>query len=73
MSQGTGRIPTMARFIVSPEKVVGLSPLLTAQLWLRTTWIRRGVIASLGKVDSGFWDTLPSRFQFLLGALAARH
>jgi len=27
-------------------------------LWLRTTWIRRGVIASFGKIDAGFRGTL---------------
>lgn len=58
VTQGTARIPPMTRFIVSTEEVVGLGPLLTAQLWLRTTWIRRGVIASFGKVDSGFHGTL---------------
>ncbi len=55
---GLARIPPMKRFIVSTEEVVDLGNLLTAQLWLRTTWIRRGVVASFGKVDSGFRGTL---------------
>jgi len=58
VTQGSVKIPSMTRFIVSTEEVVGLSPLMAAQLWLRTTWIRRGVIASFGKVDSGFKGTL---------------
>jgi dCTP deaminase len=58
VDQGTSKIPPLARFIVSTEEVVRLGPHLTAQLWLRTTWIRRGVIASFGKVDSGFRGTL---------------
>jgi len=58
VTKGAAKIPPMTRFIVSTEEVVGLGPLFTAQLWLRTTWIRRGVIASFGKVDSGFRGTL---------------
>ncbi len=58
VTKGTVSIPPMTRFIVSTEEVVDLGPLLTAQLWLRTTWIRRGVVASFGKVDSGFRGTL---------------
>jgi len=58
VTQDTAKIPPMTRFIVSTEEVVGLGPLLTAQLWLRTSWIRKGIIASFGKVDSGFRGTL---------------
>src|SRR6267143_971242 len=35
-----------------------LGPDITAQLWLRTTWARKGVLASFGKVDAGFRGTL---------------
>lgn len=58
VTQGTVKIPPMTRFIVSTEEVVDLGAMLTAQLWLRTSWIRKGVIASFGKVDSGFRGTL---------------
>ena len=58
VTKGTIMIPPMTRFIVSTEEVVDLGAMLTAQLWLRTSWIRKGVIASFGKVDSGFRGTL---------------
>ncbi len=58
VSQGSVKIPPMTRFIVSTEEVIDLGAMLTAQLWLRTSWIRKGVIASFGKVDSGFRGTL---------------
>ena len=29
-----------------------------AQLWLRTTWIRRGIMGAFGKIDAGFEGTL---------------
>lgn len=58
VTHGTAKIPPMTRFIVSTEELVDLGGMLTAQLWLRTSWIRKGIIASFGKVDSGFRGTL---------------
>jgi dCTP deaminase len=31
---------------------------MCAQLWLRTTWIRKGIIGAFGKIDAGFEGTL---------------
>ena len=55
---GTAKIPPLTRFAVSTVEVVELGEDITAQLWLRTTWARRGVLASFGKVDAGFRGTL---------------
>jgi dCTP deaminase len=56
--EGMARVPPLSRFAVSTAEVVEFGPTVTASLWLRTTWIRRGVIASFGKVDAGFRGTL---------------
>src|SRR5213593_4015734 len=56
--QGTAKVPPQTRFAVSTLEVVELGPDITAQLWLRTTWARQGVLASFGKVDAGFRGTL---------------
>jgi len=56
--QGTAKVPPQTRFAVSTLEVVELGPDVTAQLWLRTTWARQGVLASFGKVDAGFRGTL---------------
>jgi dCTP deaminase len=56
--QGIAKVPPRTRFAVSTLEVVDLGPDITAQLWLRTTWARRGVLASFGKVDAGFRGTL---------------
>ena len=55
---GTAKVPPQGRFAVSTAEVVELGPDVTAQLWLRTTWARRGVLAAFGKVDAGFRGTL---------------
>ena len=44
--EGTARVPPGARFAVSTQERVRLGPGLAGQLWLRTTWARRGVLAS---------------------------
>ncbi len=56
--EGTAKVPPQTRFAVSTLEVVDLGPDITAQLWLRTTWARQGVLASFGKVDAGFRGTL---------------
>ena len=65
VSSGVAHVPPHVRFAVSTVETVDLGPTVTGSLWLRTTWIRRGVIASFGKVDAGFRGTLT------LGALNA--
>ena len=54
VAEGTARVPPGARFAVSTQERVRLGPGLAGQLWLRTTWARRGVLASFGRVDAGF-------------------
>jgi dCTP deaminase len=57
-SEGIITIPPMTQFFVSTVEYLGLPEDICAQLWLRTTWIRKGIIAGLGKVDAGFEGTL---------------
>ncbi len=56
--EGVARVPAMTRFAVSTKETVTLGPRLVAQIWLRTTWARRGVLASFGMIDAGFSGTL---------------
>ena len=51
-------VPPQARFAVGTREVVGCGPGVAAELWLRTTWARRGVLASFGMIDSGFRGAL---------------
>jgi dCTP deaminase len=55
---GTAIVPPMTRFMVSTTERVRLGPDMAAQLWLRTSWARRGVLASFGRIDAGFDGTL---------------
>jgi len=55
---GVAKIPPTTRFAVSTRESVRLGRHVAGQIWLRTTWARRGVIASFGMIDAGFSGTL---------------
>jgi len=52
------RIPPKTRFAVSTRESIALGRHVAGQIWLRTTWARRGVVASFGMIDAGFSGTL---------------
>jgi dCTP deaminase len=55
---GTAQVPGQARFLVSTLERVRLGPSLAGQLWIRSSFARRGVLAAFGKVEAGFDGTL---------------
>ncbi|MCJ2520205.1 MAG: dCTP deaminase [Candidatus Thermoplasmatota archaeon] len=57
-SEGTARISPKTWFLVSTMEFLELGPRLSGDLWIRTTWARRGIIPSFGKVDAGFKGNL---------------
>jgi dCTP deaminase len=57
-AHGTAVIPPRTMFYVSTLERVRLPSDLCAQLWLRTTWIRKGIMGAFGKIDAGFEGTL---------------
>src|SRR5256712_9474545 len=60
-SRGVAKVPPMTRFAVSTRESVGLGRHVAGQLWLRTTWARRGVLAAFGMIDAGFSGPLTFR------------
>lgn len=52
------RIPPATRFAVSTRESIRLGRHVAGQIWLRTTWARRGVVAAFGMIDAGFSGTL---------------
>ena len=51
-------IPKKTHFLISTKEYIKIGHIITAQLWLRTTYARKGIISSFGKVDAGFEGTL---------------
>lgn len=58
ITDGVATLPGRERFLVSTDEVVTLGEGLTAQLWIRSTYARHGIVAAFGKVEAGFSGTL---------------
>ncbi|TET90936.1 MAG: dCTP deaminase [Methanomassiliicoccales archaeon] len=58
VSEGRVLVPPLSNFVISTKEFVEFGPHLTGQLWIRSSWARKGVLASFGKIDSGFKGTL---------------
>lgn len=55
---GTVDIKPLKWFAVSTKEYLKIGEEFAAQLWLRTSWLRKGIIGSFGKIDAGFEGTL---------------
>lgn len=58
ITDGIAEIPAQTWFAVSTLERVKLGGEFTAQLWLRTSHARKGIMATFGKIDAGFDGTL---------------
>ena len=58
IKDGKAVIPPMTWFAISTKEFVKMGPQITSQLWIRSSYARKGVMASFGKVDAGFHGTL---------------
>jgi dCTP deaminase len=57
-AEGAAQIQPLTWFLVGTAEVVELPKGVTGQLWIRTSWARKGVVGSFGKVDAGFRGNL---------------
>lgn len=56
--EGKVAVPPQARFLVSTLERVRMPRDVCGQLWIRSSYARRGVLGSFGKVEAGFEGTL---------------
>jgi dCTP deaminase len=56
--KGMVTIPALTWFAISTKEFVKMGPQITSQLWIRSSYARKGIMASFGKVDAGFHGTL---------------
>ncbi len=57
-SKGAAVIPPSTWFAVSTEEYIEMPSSIAAELWIRTTWARKGIISSFGMIDAGFEGNL---------------
>lgn len=58
VDKGVAIVPPLTWFAISTKEFVEMGEDITAQLWIRSSYARKGVMASFGKVDAGFHGTL---------------
>lgn len=58
MDAGTVHVPALTWFLIGTREVVDMPRDIVGQLWIRTTWARKGIMSSFGKVDAGFRGNL---------------
>ena len=58
IKDGIAVIPPLSWFAISTKEFVKMGPKITSQLWIRSSYARKGIMASFGKVDAGFHGTL---------------
>ena len=58
IKEGMAVIPPLTWFAVSTKERVRMGPRVASQLWIRSSYARKGILASFGKVDAGFQGTL---------------
>jgi dCTP deaminase len=58
IKNGVAVIPPLTWFAISTKEFVKMGPQITSQLWIRSSYARKGIMASFGKVDAGFQGTL---------------
>ncbi|UCG69516.1 MAG: dCTP deaminase [Thermoplasmata archaeon] len=56
--EGECNISGLRWFLISTKEYIKLGGEVTGQLWIRTTYARKGILSSFGKVDAGFEGNL---------------
>ncbi len=56
--EGRVTIPPNAWFVIGTKEFLQLPPELVGGIWIRTTWVRKGILSSFGRIDAGFHGNL---------------
>jgi dCTP deaminase len=56
--EGLAIIPPKTWFVISTKEFIKMGSDIASQLWIRSSYARKGIFASFGKVDAGFHGTL---------------
>lgn len=67
VTKGVAIVPPTTRFVVGTESFLKMPRDAIGSLWIRSSYARKGVLASFGKVDAGFHGNLT------VGAFNAGH
>ncbi len=57
-SEGDVVIPKSSWFAVSTKEYIKFPSNVAGELWIRTSWARKGILSSFGMIDAGFEGNL---------------
>ncbi|MDH3365163.1 MAG: dCTP deaminase [Thermoplasmata archaeon] len=52
--EGIAEIPGQEWFVVGTKEFLELPADIVGGIWIRTTWVRKGILSSFGRIDAGF-------------------
>lgn len=57
-TEGVAEIPGREWFVIGTKEFMELPPDIVGGIWIRTTWVRKGILSSFGRIDAGFKGNL---------------
>ncbi len=58
IKSGKAIVPPITRFAINTKEYFKFSKKIVGEIWIRTSWARRGILSSFGIIDAGFEGTL---------------
>jgi dCTP deaminase len=58
ITNDVAQVPSQTWFAISTKEYLQMGSRITSQLWIRSSYARKGIMAAFGKVDAGFHGTL---------------
>ena len=52
--EGTVQVPGSSWFVIGTKEYLVLPETIVGEIWIRTTWVRKGILSSFGRIDAGF-------------------
>jgi len=57
-SEGIASVPGNSWFVIGTKEYLMFPPTLVGEIWIRTSWVRKGILSSFGRIDAGFHGNL---------------
>jgi dCTP deaminase len=57
-SDGVASVPGNSWFVIGTKEFLRFPPDLVGEIWIRTSWVRKGILSSFGRIDAGFHGNL---------------
>ena len=56
--EGAALIPPKEWFVIGTREFLEMPSDIVGGIWIRTTWVRKGILSSFGRIDAGFHGNL---------------